>query len=120
MAPEQTGGDSVGPAADLFSLGCVLYRGVTGQQPFRSQSAMGVMYAVNHHAPPAPCEMDPSVPRPLSDLIMHLLAKKPQDRPGSAAEVAVRLRTMAGSDGETQTFPVPRRQRARAVLVAAV
>jgi WD40 repeat protein len=89
MAPEQVEGKQIDPRCDLFSLGCVLYRLCTGELPFKGTDTISTLFAVATHHPPAPHEVNPeSVPQELSDLIMRLLAKKPEDRPASARLVA--------------------------------
>jgi len=92
-APEQVGG-SAGPRSDLFSLGCILYEMTTGQRPFDGANVMAVLACLAAVTPPAPCTFDPPVPRPLSDLIMALLAKEPEGRPASARSVADQLRVL--------------------------
>ena len=84
MAPEQATGQVIDARCDLFSLGCVLYRLCTGQLPFHQANAIAVLVAVANDQPPSPPQLNPEVPQPLSDLVMHLLAKDPADRPLSA------------------------------------
>jgi serine/threonine protein kinase/Leucine-rich repeat (LRR) protein len=86
MAPEQALSEPLDARADLFSLGCVLYRAVTGQLSFQGQGRT--------QTPPAPHEVNPTVPRPLSALIMNLLAKDRSARPASAAAVAAALEAL--------------------------
>ncbi|HKI32893.1 MAG TPA: protein kinase [Gemmataceae bacterium] len=91
MAPEQARGEPLDARADLFSLGCVLYRAVTGRLPFQGQGTMGTLLALAIETPPAPDEVNPAVSQPLSALIMNLLAKDRSARPASAAAVAAAL-----------------------------
>jgi len=88
MAPEQAKSGEVDGRADLFSLGCVLYHMLTGNKPFFGEDLYAVLLSVAMHEPAPPHEIDPFVPRPLSDLVMRLLAKSPDERPSSANEVA--------------------------------
>ena len=94
MAPEQARGKPLDARADLFSLGCVLYRAVTGRLPFRGPGTMDTLLALATQTPPAPDEVNSAVPQPLSALIMNLLAKDRSDRPESAATVAAALEGM--------------------------
>ncbi len=81
MAPEQGAGATVDQRCDLFSLGCVLYRLCTGQMPFNGKDTVSTLVSVATDTPQAPAEIQPEVPAELSDLVMELLAKKPEDRP---------------------------------------
>jgi serine/threonine protein kinase len=91
MAPEQAKGLTVDYRCDLFSLGSVMYRMLTGERPFQGSEVFAVLMALTTVDPPAPHEVNPEVPLGLSQLVMHLLAKDPADRPQSAREVVDRL-----------------------------
>jgi serine/threonine protein kinase/lysophospholipase L1-like esterase len=87
MAPEQGRGETVDARADLFSLGVVLYRLCTGQQPFVGRDPVSTIVEVALHEPPPPAQLDPGIPRELSALVMKLLEKDPARRPASADDV---------------------------------
>ncbi len=87
MAPEQAAGRPVDARADLFSLGCVLYRLATGKQAFTGTDMFTLLMQIATEEPPAPAEVNPALPAAVSRLIVRLLAKNPDDRPASAAEV---------------------------------
>jgi serine/threonine protein kinase len=87
MAPEQCRGQTVDARADLFSLGCVLYRMVTGEAPFRGTHPISTLIAVATSTPRPPQALDPKLPPAACALIMRLLSKDPADRPPSAAAV---------------------------------
>jgi serine/threonine protein kinase len=92
MSPEQGRGDKhVDARTDLFSLGCVLYALSTGELPFKGDTTMGVLTALATHDPTPPHKISAAIPKPLSRLIMRLLAKKPDDRPQTAKEVIEEL-----------------------------
>lgn len=92
MAPEQAHGGEIDYRADLFGLGCVLYRMVTGETPFQGQSPLQILRSTERDQPKPPEELRSDVPSELSSLILQLLAKKPEDRPSSAEEVINALR----------------------------
>jgi len=94
MAPEQACGKKVDHRCDLFSLGCVLYRMCTGELPFTGPDTIAIIAALALETPQAPRELNPHVPQALSELVMQLLAKNPEERPKSAKIVADALSAM--------------------------
>ncbi|MBN9119958.1 MAG: serine/threonine protein kinase [Planctomycetes bacterium] len=89
MPPEQARGEPVDHRADLYSLGVTLYRMATGQVPFRGDNPYAVVIAVTTETPPSVRALAPDLPSELLDLIERLMRKNADERPGSAAEVAV-------------------------------
>jgi protein kinase-like protein len=95
MSPEQALGDpNLGPRSDLYSLGCVLFQMVTGSPPFDGESSQQVVGKHIADPPPAAADVNPKVPREMSDVILRCLQKQPGDRFQSAREVIAAL----GSD----------------------
>jgi len=81
MAPEQVFNSAVGPAADIYGLGCVLHQMLTGAPPFRDSPSMSV---TEHHVrtPPPPVRtVRPQVPEPIEALVLSMLAKQAEQRP---------------------------------------
>jgi predicted ATPase/serine/threonine protein kinase len=87
MAPEQIRGEYVDARADLYSVGCILYEGVTGRVPFSASRFNDVLEAHVHSVPVAPSELVENVSPVLESLIVRLLAKNPRDRLGHARDV---------------------------------
>ena len=87
MSPEQLLGDPVDARADIYSLGCILYQMLTGEQAFAAESREQMIRRRLHEPPPHVRDVLPSLPRRLDTLIVHMLARSPADRLPSAAEV---------------------------------
>ena len=94
MAPEQARGEPTDARSDLFSLGCVLYAICTGVKPFGAENTMSVLQALAVHDPRPVHEINPAIPKPLSELVAQLLVKSPDERPASAEAVLERLRRL--------------------------
>lgn len=91
MPPEIMLGHSAEPRSDLYSLGVVLYEMVTGRPPFAGDQFVAIISQHINSPPVAPSWHNPEVPQALETLILRLLAKTPEERPESAAEVAKAL-----------------------------
>jgi serine/threonine protein kinase len=94
-APEQICGEPVDARADIYSLGCMLYELATGRRPFEGVSIYEIARLQVHDDPRAPSELVADLPCALEALLLQMLAKRPEDRPGSAAEVGWRLGRIA-------------------------
>jgi serine/threonine protein kinase len=102
--------------ADIYSLGCTFYYLLTGQPPFPGQT-MAEKLVKHQQAEPPPVEnFRPDVPGELAKVIRKMLAKRPEDRPQTPAEVAAALAPLAGSSGVTLPGTRRLRQRFRRVL----
>jgi len=88
LAPEQAAGQTVDARTDLFGLGCVLFRLLTGRFPFEGESNLALLQAIATYSPPPTRQLNPDVPPELDALVTKLLAKRPAERPDSAATVA--------------------------------
>ncbi len=97
MSPEQAEAQSLDHRTDLFSLGSVMYSMCTGQTAFRAESAVATLRLVADRSPPAIQEINPNIPSWMVAIIEKLMAKRPDDRFQSAAEVAEAL-TRASSN----------------------
>ena len=88
MAPEQAQGQRLDQRADLFSFGSVLYQMLSGRPPFRAPSTVAVLKRVVDDTPRPIREIIPEVPEWMCEIVSHLHAKDPDQRYGSAKEVA--------------------------------
>jgi CHASE2 domain-containing sensor protein len=89
MSPEQCRGEGVGPGADIYSLGCVLYEALTGRVPYAAPSDAAVIAAHLHDSPPRASEHWPAVPGALDLVIVTALDKDPLRRYTSAVDFAL-------------------------------
>jgi eukaryotic-like serine/threonine-protein kinase len=113
VAPEQAKGDDVGPAADQYSLGCVLYEAVCGRTPYAGANPVAI--ATQHVSAPVPDprRLRPDLPVPAAELILRALAKDPGDRfpstPAMADALAatVRAATVRGASHPPRPVPGP-------------
>jgi urea transport system substrate-binding protein len=94
LAPEQARGLPLDHRCDLFSLGCVLYRIVTGVLPFDGPDLLSLLSSLAVDEPHPIQEFAPETPAELVELIRALLSKSPSLRPATAREVSERLRCL--------------------------
>ncbi|MGA9524668.1 MAG: protein kinase [Myxococcaceae bacterium] len=90
MAPEQCGGTEVDGRTDLYALGMTAWRALVGRIPFKG-SLIDILHAHRTELPAPPHTVNPNVPEALSRIVMKALAKNPDDRWSSAAEMRAAL-----------------------------
>ena len=110
MSPEQATGEAVGPSADIYSLGCMLYEMLAGEPPFQGPNAMAIMARHAMEAVPSIRIIRPSVPEEVEEAILAAMEKHVADRPKTAADFCEILGTPMGA---TATRRVTGRHTAR-------
>ncbi len=134
VAPEQISGGPVDARVDVYALGCLLFKLLTGEVPFPREGEAARLYAHLHDPPPAPSLYAPEVSMALDDVVVRAMSKQPDDRYPSAgdlgraavaavggAAVAVPERTVATGAAATRTAATqqmaPSRGRRRLAIV---
>jgi len=105
MAPEQCRGEPVGPGADIYSLGCVLYETLTGVVPYPAASDAAVIAAHLHDPPPRASLRWPAAPASLDEVIIRALDKDADARFASAAQFAGAAAQAIGLEAREATPP---------------
>ncbi|GLZ49801.1 hypothetical protein Acsp06_59860 [Actinomycetospora sp. NBRC 106375] len=106
MAPEQFDGNA-GPAADIYSLGCVFFQCLTGTPPFEVDGLPSLMKAHTDSVPPAPSARCPEVDAAFDAVVERAMAKDPADRHASAAEFARDARAALARSTGGGSVPTP-------------
>ncbi len=88
LAPEQARGQKATPLSDIYAAGVTLYYLLTGKRPFVGATALAVLNKHIHDAAVPPMKLNPAVPKPLNDIVLKMMAKKPTERYQSAAAAA--------------------------------
>jgi serine/threonine-protein kinase len=114
MAPERFADAPTTPAADIYSLACVLYETLTGSTPFNADSYERLITSHLTAAPPRASVVNSGVPAALDDVISRGMAKDPHDRYATASELTQAARRalsedarVAAASAETMAAPIP-------------
>ncbi|MEY9929937.1 serine/threonine protein kinase [Catenulispora sp. GP43] len=129
MSPEQAQGGHLDARSDLYSLGCLLYFALTGRGPFEADTPLSVALLHVSRTPEAPSRYRQGIPAAVDQLVLTLLAKDPQDRPGGALTVGQWIRNLLLREEDPATVklanetpgttkPLPESERITAPIAA--
>jgi serine/threonine-protein kinase len=104
LSPEQASGHPASPSTDIYSLGIVAYECLAGRRPFTGESQVAIAMAHINEQPPA---LPGDVPEPVAALVMSCIAKKPAERPATAANLARAAQALRRGDVAAATVAVP-------------
>ena len=108
MAPEVLQGDEADARSDIFSFGCVLYEMITGKRAFEGKSQISVASAILEKDPEAVTKVQPMAPAAVDHVVHDCLAKDPESRWQSAADVGRELRWIASGGSGISAAVLPR------------
>lgn len=105
MSPEQCSGKKVTPSSDLFSLGVMLYRMISGKLPFQSDDPMELIRKITYEDPPRLNKITVGVPDDVARLVAHLMQKDPAKRPRDASTAASMVKKLQAEQGGRSALP---------------
>jgi hypothetical protein len=104
LSPEQASGHPASPTTDIYSLGIVAYEALAGRRPFTGESQVAIAMAQINEAPP---ELPITIAEPVRNLVYACIAKRPEDRPSSAAHLARAAQALRRGDIQGAAAAVP-------------
>ena len=105
MSPEQCRGEELDPRSDLYALGVTLYEMLLGRRPFDADSTLGIVHKHLHEPVPQALRADPAISAPVAALVERLMAKRPEDRPASAQELAQEIERFTATEAAPSPAP---------------
>ena len=109
LSPEQARGERVDARSDLYSTGCLMYELLTGRPPFTGDSPVAIAYQHVRENPIPPSRLDPSLPSWADSIVLKAMAKSPNDRYQSAAEMQADIQRAASGMQVAAAVPPPTR-----------
>jgi len=107
MSPEQIRGQILDGRADIYSFGCTCFELVTNKLPFVGDSSQALLQKHILEKPASPHILNPNVTKEFGELILRMMAKKPQDRPKNFHEVLFALKALKVFKDQAATPPHP-------------
>jgi eukaryotic-like serine/threonine-protein kinase len=111
MSPEQAKGMKVDARSDLFALGIIFYELLTGISPFKADTAMATLLKRIQERPQPPAEIDPTIPKPIGDVVMKCLEVDREQRYSNAREIledlGLEMPTSVRTIAPTVSLPIP-------------
>jgi serine/threonine protein kinase len=106
MSPEQWKGQKLDYRTDIFSLGCIMYRALSGQVVFETENAFDAMYKQVHETPVPLCTLCPELPIELGQVVMKAIAKEPDGRYQSMSDLKLALEHLRDVTGDNLGGPL--------------
>jgi serine/threonine protein kinase len=94
MAPEQAAGHPADPRSDIYAVGSIMYEMLSGKAPYEGDNVMEVLHKKANEPPSPLAELRPGVPPAMVDLVERAMARSPDDRPQSMADMAYEIRSI--------------------------
>lgn len=111
MAPEQARGSNVDGRADIYAIGAIAYRCVTGRAPYDMEDSAAALHAVLLAEPPRPRAVAPDVPEDFEMVLQRAMARNPQERYDTLAALDAALASFAAPGASTSTALAPSVER---------
>jgi len=115
LSPEQASGHPASPSTDIYSLGIVAYEALAGRRPFTGESQVAIAMAQINEAPP---DLPVTISEPVRNLVYSCIAKRPEDRPATAAHLARAAQALRRGDVAGAAAAVPGVAAGAAALAA--